>query len=457
MSEYMGNLVKAVSETVWGVPMLILLSGCGMFFSIRLGFFQITKIPLWIKETFGTLLKHKKTANGKISPYRAVSAALASSIGTGNIVGVATAIASGGPGAVFWMWISAFFGMATKYAEILLAVRFRIEKNGETYGGPMYYIEKGLGKNYRWLAVIFSISGVFACLGMGGMSQANSISSVIAPTGILSEKSVGVILGVIALIALNGGISRVSSVAGILVPVMAGMYLLGGAAIFFIYPGKALDALRKVFVCALSPSAVYGASSGIMVKRALRFGVARGVFSNEAGLGSSPMIHASSDAGAPAKQGFWGVFEVFADTILVCSVTAVIVISADVGADGGNGTAMVSLAFGRLLGDFGYLFVNAAICLFAFSTILGWSYYGERCVSYLTKEKKSAKNIFRAVFSAAVVFGSCVDAESVWALGDIFNGIMMIPNLIALFLLSETVIKESRGELRKQSSLKKSV
>ncbi len=449
MTECIYHFINAVSETLWGAPMLFLLIGCGMYFSIRLKFFQIRKSSLWIRETFGSFLKRRETDKGKISPYKAVSAALASSIGTGNIVGVATAIASGGPGAVFWMWVSSFFGMATKYAEILLAVKFRGEKNGETYGGPMYYIEKGLGRNYKWLAVLFSVSGIFACIGMGGMSQANSISSVIAPAGVLSKKTIGIILGITALAVISGGISRISSATGMLVPVMAGAYLLGGIAIILMHPGKVVSAIEKIFMCAFSPSAIYGASSGMMTKRALRFGIARGVFSNEAGLGSAPMIHASANSKSPVKQGFWGVFEVFVDTMLVCSVTAVVIISADVSGNAENSATLASLAFGRLLGDFGFVFVNTATCLFALSTILGWSYYGERCVSYLTAEKSSAKNIFRVGFAAAVVLGSCIDAERVWMLGDMFNGIMMVPNLIALFLLSETVIKESVREMKK--------
>ena len=449
MPEYLSRFIRVVSETLWGPPMLLLLSGCGIYFSVRFGFFQITKIRFWMKETFGSLLKSKEAERGKISPYRAVSAALASSIGTGNIVGVATAIAAGGPGAVFWMWISAILGMATKYAEIVLAVKFRDEKNGEFYGGPMYYIEKGLGKGYRWLAVMFSVSGIFACLGMGGMSQSNSISSVIAPTGILSEKTIGIILGIVAFAVISGGLLRISSATGMLVPVMAGVYLFGGIIIILLYPGKALSAIGKIFMCALSPSAIYGASSGIMIKRAVRFGVARGVFSNESGLGSAPMIHASADTNSPALQGCWGVFEVFVDTILVCSVTAVAVIAAEVPVTSENGATLVSLAFGKLLGNFGLVFVNFATCLFALSTILGWSYYGERCVSYLTAEKRTAKNVFRAVFAVAVALGSCIDTESVWAIGDMFNGMMMVPNLIALFLLSETAVKEGKKKLEK--------
>lgn len=444
------KLVNAVNETVWGVPMLVLLVGCGVYYSLRLGFFQLTKISLWSRETFGVLFKKEKATAGKISPYNAVAAALASSVGTGNIVGVAMAIASGGPGAVFWMWLSAFFGMATKYAEIFLAVKFRQEKNGEAYGGPMYYIEKGLGKEYRWLAVIFSFSGIFACLGMGAMSQANSISSVITSHGV-PDKLVGIVLGVAAFAVISGGVSRISSAAGKLVPLMAGMYILGGIFIIMIYPGKALFAIEKIFTCAVSPSAIYGGIAGDMTKRALHFGIARGVFSNEAGLGSAPIIHASADAKSPVIQGFWGVFEVFVDTILVCSVTAVAVIATDVYRLPTPGARMVSLAFGSLFGSFGTVFVSVATCLFALSTILGWSYYGERCISYLTGESKIAKNIFRASFCVAATMGACMHAEIVWELGDMFNGIMMIPNLTAIILLSGIVIKESCTEIKKLS------
>ena len=297
------RLIDTVNNVVWGMSGILMLLGCGMYFTFRLKFFQITKLSLWTKQTFGSLFKREKAEAGQITPYKAVASALASSVGTGNIVGVATAIAAGGPGAVFWMWISAFFGMATKYGEILLAVKFREKKKDEVFGGPMYYIEKGLGKNYRWLAVLFSISGIFACFGMGGMSQANAISSIIAPMGILSKKSIGIILGIMAFAVISGGISRISSAAAFLVPIMAGAYLLCGIAVLFIYPENVVMAMGKIFICALSPAAIYGATSGLMVKNALRFGFARGVSSNEAGLGSAPMIHASAKAKSPAEQG----------------------------------------------------------------------------------------------------------------------------------------------------------
>ncbi|MBE6913042.1 MAG: sodium:alanine symporter family protein [Ruminococcaceae bacterium] len=445
------RLIDTVNNVVWGMSGILMLLGCGMYFTFRLKFFQITKLSLWTKQTFGSLFKREKAEAGQITPYKAVASALASSVGTGNIVGVATAIAAGGPGAVFWMWISAFFGMATKYGEILLAVKFREKKKDEVFGGPMYYIEKGLGKNYRWLAVLFSISGIFACFGMGGMSQANAISSIIAPMGILSKKSIGIILGIMAFAVISGGISRISSAAAFLVPIMAGAYLLCGIAVLFIYPENVVMAMGKIFMCALSPAAIYGATSGLMVKNALRFGFARGVFSNEAGLGSAPMIHASAKAKSPALQGFWGVFEVFVDTMLVCSVTAIVVISSDVCEVEINGSNLTSLAFGKLLGDFGLIFVNVAICLFALSTILGWSYYGERCILYLTAENGMARNIFRVAFAFAVALGSYMGTENVWALGDMFNGMMMIPNLIGLILLSEIVVKESDKTMKNKT------
>ena len=441
------QIVAAINKTVWGVPMLLLVMSCGIYLSARLGFFQITKFPLWSRETFGTLLKRQKKANGRITPYQAVASALASSIGTGNIVGVATAITAGGAGAVFWMWVSALLGMATKYAEIFLSVKFRMERNGEYYGGPMYYIKRGLGKGYTWLSVLFAISGAFACLGMGAMNQSNSISSVVSFFIGTPEWVTGLLVATIAAVAMSGGISRISHFAEKMVPLMAGLYILGGVGIIVLSPGSAIDALHEICASALTPQAVYGAGAGEMVKKAIRFGVARGVFSNEAGLGSAPLVHAAADAKSPMHQGFWGMFEVFVDTIIVCTVTAIAVIGSGCHNGEASGAALVTRAFQAFFGDFGGVFVAVATVLFALSTILGWSYYGEQCVAYLSHENERLSKAYQGVFVAAVALGAVLRVESVWEIGDMFNGIMMIPNLIAVILLSGIVIRETKKEL----------
>lgn len=441
------KIVSAVSRTVWGTPMLILLMGCGVYLTLRLRALQITRFRLWTRATFGEMFTREKRRNGGITPYQAVASALASSIGTGNIVGVATAITAGGAGAVFWMWVSAFFGMATKYAEIFLAVRFRGEKDGEYYGGPMYYIEKGLGKGYKWLAVIFSVSGALACLGMGAMNQSNSIASVMSLGADVPGWVSGGVLALIAAVAISGGISRISGLAEKLVPLMAGLYILGGIAVIVIAPSDTWRALCEIFTSALAPRAMWGGAAGEAAKRAIRFGISRGVFSNEAGLGSAPLVHAAANAESPARQGFWGMFEVFVDTIIVCTVTAVVIISSGCHTGDVSGAALVTLAFEKYLGSFGSVFVSGAAVLFALSTILGWSYYGERCVSYLTHESRFARNGYRALFVIAVMLGALLRVESVWELADMFNGIMMVPNLIAVILLSGIVIRETRAEV----------
>ncbi len=424
--------------------MLILLVGCGIYFTIALRTFRPQFARLWTTETFATLFGRKKESTEGISPYRAVTSALASSIGTGNIVGVATAISAGGAGAVFWMWISAFLGMSLKYAEIFLAVKFREKGSCGYYGGPMYYIEKGLGEGYRWLAVVFAVSGSFACLGMGAMNQSNSIATVAELYTHIPKSIVGIAISLLAAVSISGGIARISGITAKLVPLMAGAYILGGIIVVFISPSDTYGAFREIISAALTPGAVYGGAAGLAVRNAVRYGVSRGVFSNEAGLGSAPIVHAAADAKSPVSQGFWGIFEVFVDTIVVCTVTAVIIIGS--GADNGkaSGAELVTLAFEKYFGDFGGVFIAIATVLFALSTILGWSYYGESCISYLCGNRNYAKNAYRALFTAAVFLGALLQVDAVWQIADMFNGMMMLPNLIAIISLSGIVIHETK-------------
>ncbi len=436
------EIISAIGKTVWGAPMLILLLGCGVYYSFRLGFPQITKLRLWLCGTLSELFR--RDCDKGISPYRALTAALASSIGTGSIVGVATAISAGGPGAVFWMWVSAFFGMATKYAEVFLAVKYR-EKSGVSYvGGPMYYIEKGIGRGYKWMSIMFCICASFACLGMGAMNQANSVASVMRNGFGVPPIWSGIALSVFAAVAMSGGITRISRFAEAIVPVMALAYVAGGVCIFIISPTSVSNAFSEIFRCALTPRAVFGAAAGEGVRRAVRFGVARGVFSNEAGLGSSPIMHATAETKSPAAQARWGMLEVFVDTGLVCTVTAIAVISSGLHHGGYEGAVLVSRAFESFFGPFGGYFAGFATVMFSVTTILGWSYYGERCVMYIAKEKKSAGYLYRVLFVCSVIPGAAMALESVWELADVFNGLMAIPNIIALFLLSREVLADEQ-------------
>lgn len=446
--ETVSRIIQAVNGTLWGAPMLILLMGCGAYLTVSLRGFQLFRSHIWIKETFGTLLGKKRGNGGGISPYRAVSSALASSIGTGNIVGVATAIAAGGAGAVFWMWVSALLGMAVKYAEIFLAVKFRRKDKKGYCGGPMYYIEEGLGKEYKWLAVMFAFSGALACLGMGAMNQSSSIATVVQPYTQIPDLFWGVVLAVIALLATSGGIAGISNVTSLLVPIMAGMYILGGVAVACISPRDTYNAFFEIITSALAPCAIYGGAAGTAVRSAMRYGVARGVFSNEAGLGTSPIVHAAADAKSPVQQGLWGVFEVFVDTIVVCTVTSVVIIGSGAHLGETSGAGMVTLAFEKYFGSSGGVFVAVATVMFALSTILGWSYYGERCVGYLCGNRQSVAKAYRILFAASVFLGAVMKVNTVWELADMFNGMMMVPNLIAVISLSGIVVKETRKELQ---------
>ncbi len=440
----MSEIISAVSKTVWGVPMLILVCGSGIYYTVRLGFLQIGRFKEWTGATFGTLLKKDKVKKGEVSPRRAVFAALASSIGTGNIVGVATAITAGGAGAIFWMWVSAFFGMAIKFAEIVLAIKFRRKGRNGFYGGPMYYIEKGLGKGYRPLAVFFSLAGAVACIGMGAMSQSNTISYVMRDGLNIPTSVSGIALALVAFTAISGGIAKISKISEFLVPVMAGLYLIGGVAIIFISPLSSYNAICTIFREAITPRAVYGGAAGEMLRRAVRYGVARGVFSNEAGLGSAPIIHASANVKSAVNQGFWGMFEVFVDTILVCSITAIAILASGIDLSISSGAGIVTLAFSEFFGSFGGAFVGGATVLFALATILGWSYYGEMCVFYLIP-REGSKKVYRIIFAASVFLGAIAGMEEVWEIADMANGLMMIPNIIALILLSPTVIREAKN------------
>lgn len=449
--DFIALINSKVNSFVWGPVMLALLVGTGIYITFKTGFLQIFKIKLWIKETFGALAKKEEDSHN-ITPFQAVSTALASTVGTGNIAGVATAIVSGGPGAVFWMWVSAFFGMMTKYAEVVLAVHFREkDANGIHYGGPMYYIEKGL--KMKWLSVVFCIFGLMATFGIGNMTQVNSIASAIENNFGVPAIASGIVVALIVALVIVGGIKRISKVTEMIVPFMAVFYFVGAMVVILIHASKIPSAFALIFENAFSFQSVGGGVMGYVIMRGMRYGFARGVFSNEAGLGSAPIAHAASNTKNPVKQGLWGIFEVFVDTIIICSLTAFVVLTSGLYGGGLSGAALTSSAFTNTLGSFGGKFLTIAIIFFAFSTIIGWSYYGENCIKYLFKNTKMVMYSYKAIFIFMVVVGATLELGLVWDISDTFNGLMAIPNLIAVLLLSGTVFTLTKSYFKDPNSV----
>ena len=437
--------------------MLALLVGTGILLTVMAGFPQITKLGTIMKSTVGSLFgqdAHKKD-EASISPYQAVATALASTVGTGNITGVATAIVAGGPGAVFWMWISALFGTMTKFAEVTLAVKFR-QKNekGEWVGGPMYYMENGL--NMKWLGVIFACFATLASFGIGNMTQANSIAAALQQTLHIDPKITGAIIMVIVAVVILGGIKRIAQVTEKLVPVMGVIYVALGVITIVMNAGKLPAAFAVIFQGAFNPSAVAGGVLGYTIMNAIRFGFARGVFSNEAGLGSAPIAHAASSTDNPVKQGMWGAFEVIFDTFIICTITALVVVMSGLwGPEGAglDGAALSIAAFQNSVGIFGAAGVTIGTVLFALSTLLGWSYYGEKSIEYLFKGSSIVGGVklgYKIVFILLTFVGSIGGLKLIWDIADTLNGLMAIPNLIALILLSGTVTKLVKEYFREQ-------
>ena len=437
--------------------MLVLLVGTGILLTVMAGFPQITKLGTIMKSTVGSLFgqdAHKKD-EASISPYQAVATALASTVGTGNITGVATAIVAGGPGAVFWMWVSALFGTMTKFAEVTLAVKFR-QKNekGEWVGGPMYYMENGL--NMKWLGVIFACFATLASFGIGNMTQANSIAAALQQTLNIDPKVTGVVVMVIVAVVILGGIKRIAQVTEKLVPVMGVIYVALGIITIVMNAGKLPAAFAVIFQGAFNPSAVAGGVLGYTIMNAIRFGFARGVFSNEAGLGSAPIAHAASSTDNPVKQGMWGAFEVIFDTFIICTITALVVVMSGLwGPEGAglDGAALSIAAFQNSVGIFGAAGVTIGTVLFALSTLLGWSYYGEKSIEYLFKGSSIVGGVklgYKIVFILLTFVGSIGGLKLIWDIADTLNGLMAIPNLIALILLSGTVTKLVKEYFREQ-------
>ena len=410
MEKFMEAVTKVnsvVNSFAWGPVMLVLLVGTGILLSVGTGFLQVRKFGYIMKNTVGSLFRKKDADHGNnLSPFQAVTTALAGTVGTGNIAGVTGAIFMGGPGAVFWMWISAFFGMCTKYAEIVLAMKYReTDADGTHKGGPMYYIEKGLGKNWKWLAVIFAILGGIASFGIGNIAQSSEIAGAMGSIFGVAPLAAGVILAVIVAIVVIGGVQRIGQVTSYLVPFMASFYILAGVAVIVLRITDIPFGLKTIFTEAFSFKAVEGAIFGVAIMKAMQNGFARGVFSNEAGLGSAPIAHAASSSEEPCEQAIWGVFEVFIDTIVICTITALaVILSGVLNTTGGldafasKGAAAVE-AFNIILpGTLGGTVIQISLLFFALSTILGWSYYGERCWGYLSKDNKVVILVYKVAF-----------------------------------------------------------
>lgn len=436
---------STINSLVWGPYMLVLLVGTGVYFTLRTNFFQIRKFGYTLKETLMKMFsKTEDLEEGEITPFQALSTALAATVGTGNIAGVATAIALGGPGAVFWMWVSALFGMMTKFAEVVLSIQYR-EKNddGDWVGGPMYYIRNGL--NIKWLASLFAILGAFAAFGIGNMVQSNSVAESINATFGVPHWITGAVLALGAALVIFGGIGRIAKVTERLVPLMAVFYIIGGLVIVIINSANIPSAFSAIFTGAFSSKSVVGGVAGVAVMNAVRFGIARGVFTNEAGLGSGPIAHAAAKTDHPVRQGLWGIFEVFVDTIVICTITALAIITTgawthtDAAGEALTGAALTTEAFNMGLPGPGGVIVSIGILLFAFSTILGWSYYGEKCAEFLFGSKVT--KIYRIVWIPLIFLGTIANLELVWNLADTMNGLMAVPNLIGILGLSGVVFK----------------
>ncbi|MBR5305619.1 MAG: sodium:alanine symporter family protein [Oscillospiraceae bacterium] len=452
MYETISSINNTLNTFIWGVPAMVCIIGVGLYLSFRTGFIQIRKFPYALKNTIGKIFDRASAEDGSITPFQAVCTALAATIGTGNIAGVAGAIAIGGPGAVFWMWISALLGMCTKFSEVTLAVHYR-ERNekGEWLGGPMYYIKNCLGKNWKWLAYLYAFFGMCAVFGTGNATQVNTIvaavDSALLNYGVVSDGSmrvlnllIGIIICFAVLLILFGGIKRIGSVAETLVPFMALLYVLLAVGLIFMNAGKLPAVFASIFAGAFNPKAVTGGVVGSMFTSMTK-GVSRGIFSNEAGLGTGSIAHACADTNNPVKQGMFGIFEVFMDTIIVCTMTALVILLSGVNITYGQaaGAELTIAGFTLVYGNWVSVFTAVAMCCFAFSTIIGWGLYGARCVEFLFGNKVT--KVFYVAYSLISIVGATVSLDLIWGISDTFNGFMTVPNLIAVFLLAPTVLK----------------
>lgn len=443
---------SAVNQFVWGIPAMICIIGVGLYLSLRTRFLQIRKFPYAIKTTIGRMFRKKEASDGAMTPFQAVCTALAATVGTGNIAGVAGAIAIGGPGAVFWMWVSALLGMCTKFSEVTLAVYYR-ERNeqGDLVGGPMYYIKNGLQKHWHWLAYLFAAFGVLTVFGTGNATQVNTITTAI-DSALLNYRVVdagavptlnlilGIVIAAMVGMVLLGGIKRIGKVTEKLVPFMALFYIILALGVVFLNAERIPQVFASIVEGAFRPTAVTGGVVGSFFT-SMKKGVARGIFSNEAGLGTGSIAHACADTRKPVKQGMFGIFEVFTDTIIICTLTALVILCSGTPVSYGvdAGAELTIQGFTDTYGNWVSIFTAVALCSFAFSTIIGWGLYGARCIEFLANAKVIKP--FMLLYSLVAILGATVDLGLLWGIAETFNGLMAIPNLIAVFLLSGTVVR----------------
>ena len=453
MLETITAVNQAVNSFIWGIPAMVCIIGVGLLLSVRTGFLQLRKFPYAIKTIIGRIFRKKDASDGAMTPFQAVCTALAATVGTGNIAGVAGAIAIGGPGAVFWMWCSALLGMCTKFSEVTLAVHFRERnKNGELVGGPMYYIKNGLGSRWQFLAVLYSLFGVLTVFGTGNATQVNTIVTAIDSALLAYGSSlnsilptvnlvVGVVVAMMVAMVLLGGVKRIGSVTEKLVPFMALFYVVLALGVVVINYRRFPAVLASIVGGAFDPQAFTGGAIG-SIFLSMQKGVSRGIFSNEAGLGTGSIAHACADTRKPVKQGMFGIFEVFADTIVICTLTAMVILCSGTPVNYGTaaGAELTISGFTTTYGGWASIFTAVALCCFAFSTIIGWGLYGSRCIEFLFHTDKVV-GPFLVVYSFVSILGATVDLGLLWSIADTFNGLMSIPNLMALLLLSGTVAK----------------
>lgn len=440
-----------INNFIWGVPAMICIVGVGLFLSFRTKFIQIRKFPYAMKVTFGRMFKKREASDGALTPFQAVCTALAATVGTGNVAGVAGAIAIGGPGAVFWMWMSALLGMCTKFSEVTLAVHFREKnKDGDYVGGPMYYIKNGLKKHWHWLAYLFSAFGVLTVFGTGNATQVNTITTAIDSAlfnyNVISEDAaptlnliIGIVLAVLIGLILLGGVKRIGQVAEKLVPFMAVFYIILAIGVVVININHVPEVFADIFKGAFNPASVTGGVVGSFFM-SMKKGVSRGIFSNEAGLGTGSIAHACADTRKPVKQGFFGIFEVFVDTIVICTLTALVILCSGVPVGYGQaaGAELTISGFTSTYGGWVSIFTAVAMCCFAFSTIIGWGLYGTRCIEFLFNSRVNKP--FMLVYSLVAIVGATLNLDLLWSVAETFNGLMIIPNLIAVFMLSGVVV-----------------
>ena len=462
MLEIIKNVNDVLNGFIWGVPAMVCIIGVGLYLSIRTGFLQIRKFGYAMRCTIGRMFKKKEASDGSITPFQAVCTALAATVGTGNIAGVAGAIALGGPGAVFWMWISALLGMCTKFSEVTLAVHYRERNsNGDYVGGPMYYIKNGLGSKWMWLAYLYAAFGVCAVFGTGNATQVNTITAAVNTAlinyGMLTVDStrgsnliIGIFICIIVALILIGGVKRIGKVSEKLVPIMALLYIVLSVGLIVLKFDRIPAVFASIFQGAFSPSAITGGVVGSFFI-SMKNGVSRGIFSNEAGLGTGSIAHACADTKKPVKQGMFGIFEVFMDTIVICTMTSMVILlsGVDIQFDKAAGAELTISGFTSVYGNWVSIFTAIAMCCFAFSTIVGWGLYGARCAEFLFGSKILLP--FNIAYSLVAIVGATMDLGLIWGISETFNGFMTIPNLIAVFLLAPTVLKLTKEHFKTEN------